>query len=420
MANDSVYLLRPLDDVFDTMAARECDWWGLQLTARHFHGEDLAPGTVPVSEVLENRTPAAVWHYDHYPHVGSYFLALRRRVIEDPGFRKRLDRVTSQPTKNLIIFKYETGTMYYLTGQGYTVSTYIDDLYPYHPIYSPTAFTVIGRGFPFLKRAHLVDNPYDTPDLVRWKERVREHVPEAPVEMLERNLLRVAADDKLQRSFAIVTADDGTVHQERVLRQPGIERLEARTPTFDHWWAFPVCAYDHTFAGNERAVFEEVRKDPSIKKVVLTRSKRVQATGENVVVVPLTSRRGQSSPPLRTGLRQHPPLVNAAVAAVTDRPHFINLWHGIPFKRFGRAAVDTPERGSRCGRTTGAARAVIASVPGRRPRHGRGLLALDSRTCGTQDSPATTSSPVRATRLPDDLRDQRAAAAQGGRATANW
>ncbi len=30
--------------------------------------------------------------------------------------------------------------MSYLTGQGYTVSTYIDDLYPYHPIYSPTAF----------------------------------------------------------------------------------------------------------------------------------------------------------------------------------------------------------------------------------------------------------------------------------------
>ena len=53
-------------------------------------------------------------------------------------------------------------------------------------------------------------------------------------------------------------------------------RLEdsTRHPKFDHWWAFPVCAYDHTLAGNERAVFEEVRDDPSIKKIVLTRSRR--------------------------------------------------------------------------------------------------------------------------------------------------
>ena len=67
-----------------------------------------------------------------------------------------------------------------------------------------------------------------------------------------------------------------------------MERQDERTPTYDHWWAFPVCAYDHTFAGNERAVFEQVRDDPSIKKIVLTRSRRVDVAGENVVVAPLT------------------------------------------------------------------------------------------------------------------------------------
>src|SRR3546814_17103116 len=60
-------------------------------------------------------------------------------------------------------------------------------------------------------------------------------------------------------------------------------------PKFDHWWAFPACVFNDTFAGNERALFEEVRNDPSIKKIVLTRKKRIDIDGKNVVVVPLNS-----------------------------------------------------------------------------------------------------------------------------------
>src|SRR3954452_13195759 len=71
------------------------------------------------------------------------------------------------------------------------------------------------------------------------------------------------------------------------------KEADRSVPKFDHWWAFPVCAYDHTFAGNERAVFEEVRDDPSIKKIVLTRSRRVEVSGENVVIVPIESPEGQ-------------------------------------------------------------------------------------------------------------------------------
>ena len=66
-------------------------------------------------------------------------------------------------------------------------------------------------------------------------------------------------------------------------------------PKFDHWWAFPVCGHEHTLTGNERAVFEEVRHDPSVKKVVLTRSRRVDVDGENVVVLPLLSPRASTT-----------------------------------------------------------------------------------------------------------------------------
>src|SRR3546814_6984475 len=64
-------------------------------------------------------------------------------------------------------------------------------------------------------------------------------------------------------------------------------------PKCDHWWAFPACVFNDTFAGNERALFEEVRNDPSIKKIVLTRKKRIDIDGKNVVVVPLNSPDGQ-------------------------------------------------------------------------------------------------------------------------------
>ena len=97
----------------------------------------------------------------------------------------------------------------------------------------------------------------------------------------------------------------------RPLSGPQMERQDERTPTYDHWWAFPVCAYDHTFAGNERAVFEQVRDDPSIKKIVLTRSRRVDVTGENVVVAPLRSPEGQQLV-LRAGqiFVKHAPRIN--------------------------------------------------------------------------------------------------------------
>ena len=37
LANDSCFLVRPLDDVFAEMDARPCDWWSLQATSMEFN-----------------------------------------------------------------------------------------------------------------------------------------------------------------------------------------------------------------------------------------------------------------------------------------------------------------------------------------------------------------------------------------------
>ena len=87
-----------------------------------------------------------------------------------------------------------------------------------------------------------------------------------------------------------------------------------------------------------------VRDDPSIKKIILTRSRKIEVTGENVVVLPLTSPDGQEHVVRsRFVFIKHAPKVNVPYPLDQDRHDFVNLWHGIPLKRFGMASVDASD-----------------------------------------------------------------------------
>ena len=205
LVNDSCWLLRPLDEVFARMDARPGDFWGLQVTARRFEPEPSQPQSVPLAEVKRSWLPPTAFRVAELVHVGSYFLALRRPVLGDRGFRRRLDSVVPQRDRTNLVQKYETGATQYLVGQGYDWDTWLPELRPNHPIYGPGAFTLLAEGFPLLKRRFLVDNPYDTPGLADWQERVLAAVPGAPVARLEAHLRRVADPDALARSLAAGT-----------------------------------------------------------------------------------------------------------------------------------------------------------------------------------------------------------------------
>lgn len=362
-ANDSAYLLRPLDAVFDQMNKTPCDWWGLHPTRRSYARDTGHAEPMPLSEAVDRWSRANDVNPVDHLHLSSYFLAFRKPVVGDPGLRYRVDTVARQATKPRVILKYELGLSRYLMTAGFQVGAVIDDLYPYLPIYTTDYWRLLERGFPLLKRNLLSDNPRQLPDLADWKQQVTRLVPGAPVDQFERNLLRVTGDDQRHRSFAIRSRGDGTVDYATPLTW-GRFRLEDRwVPKFDHWWAFPVCAYDHTLAGNERAVFEEVRDDPSIKKIVLTRSRTVSVSGANVVVVPLMSREGQHYlARARQIFVKHGPHVNAYWPISPITHNFVNLWHGIPLKRFGSASVEiTPSLEKSLRRNNGACRAVVTS-----------------------------------------------------------
>lgn len=291
--NDSSYLLRPLDDLFAQMDATAADWWGLHATKRTYSRDAGDTEPLPLDEAWRRWSRANELHPVDHLHLSSYFVAYRRPVLADPGFRRRLDTVTDQRTKQDVIHRYELGLSHYLTTHGFRFGSALDGLWPYLPAYSADYWTALGEGFPVLKRNLLSQNPRRTPDLALWRERICSVLPDADVDTFDRNLLRTTADDARHRAMAVTTRPDGTVDYHETLTFGRFRAEDRATPTFDHWWAFPVDPETHRLEGSSRAVFEQVRHDPSIRKVVLTRSRTVDLPGENVVTVPLMTPEGQ-------------------------------------------------------------------------------------------------------------------------------
>ena len=114
--------------------------------------------------------------------------------------------------------------------------------------------------------------------------------------------------------------------------------LDKRVPKNDRYWIFPVYFIgEGHFTDNVLAVFEGVKNDPSIKKILLRRRADLSVEGKNVVILPMRS-------PLavwyllRSGILfvQHSVWLDFAEARYQivdplDRK-IINLWHGIPIK----------------------------------------------------------------------------------------
>jgi hypothetical protein len=174
LANDSCFLLHPLDDVFATMDARSCDWWSLQATSME-HDENYFRDDSPIPLAEAKRRFIGPRHFSdvRYLHLSSYFLVFRRPVVADEGFRWRLDTVVPQEAKGLVVHKYEIGISRHLTDAGYDFDTWLPDLQPFHPLYSRHVFDLVGRGFPLAKRNFLGENPRRAPEVGRWRERLR-------------------------------------------------------------------------------------------------------------------------------------------------------------------------------------------------------------------------------------------------------
>ena len=345
LANDSCYLVRRLDDVFARMDARACDWWSLQATSME-HGEsfDGDNDPIPLAEAKERFVGARKWTDVHYLHLSSYFLVYRRPVVSDAGFRFRLDTVSAQRDKMLVVHKYEVGISRYLMDAGFDFDTYIPELYPFHPLYSSQVFELIESGFPLVKRNFLGENPLHVLDLDTWPERLRAMAPETPVTTIAANIARVSPVDRLHEAYDVHLEDGRRIIARRPVWGGAFRKLDRESPAFGHWWAFCANRTTGRLDPGLRAVFEQVRHDPSIRKVVLTGSRRLDddLVGDNVTVLPLNTVDGQRLL-LRCAriLVDSEPNLAVKLPLAPSRHDFVHLGVGLP--SLAHAASADPE-----------------------------------------------------------------------------
>ena len=109
-------------------------------------------------------------------------------------------------------------------------------------------------------------------------------------------------------------------------------------------------------------MFEEVKDDPSIHKIILTRDREVVVDGVNVEVVPLESPLGQHRL-MRSGtiLIKQNRNVSVLYPVSSELHNLIAVWHGIPFKRIGYISADFQGMLDRISFHHSQYRAVIAS-----------------------------------------------------------
>lgn len=92
LANDSCYApIYPFEGVFERMDRADCDFW--------------SPHNTKIN--------------DKFDHLSSYFLVLRRPILEDEDFLRFWECVEPQPDVDAVVLKYERGLSQLLAGKGY-------------------------------------------------------------------------------------------------------------------------------------------------------------------------------------------------------------------------------------------------------------------------------------------------------------
>jgi len=293
--NDSCYLVRPLDEVFTTMDARPCAWWGLQATKRiaSTRATQPFPGKDPIS-VSDLYPQNYLDRFEFDPVydflLGSFFLAFRRDVIADQRFQSVINSVVAEKKKSVVIRKYEIGITRFLIGLGYNFESWVPKITDRMPVYTEIAYELIRRGYPLFKRLMITENPYKVSSLAYWPTVIQEAQSLTPVEMIEKNVHRLANADKIYDNYNYFS--EGMALPKPYSRAD-FEAYDGSSPKYDHYWGFPVCHLDHTLCDNSRAIFEAVKNDPQITKLIFTRGSVLQTDGVNVITMPLKSLEGQ-------------------------------------------------------------------------------------------------------------------------------
>ena len=336
LVNDSCYLLKNIDSVFNKMNNETCDWWCLQTQAGMYHTRNLHRNLfdkiIPLDDFLQNDLPKrkSIPNFDFM--AGSYFIAFRKNIISDNQFKNIISSITKQDNKKDIIIKYEIGITRYLLLNNYTLKTFSEFQYPLSPVYSLLHFKLIRDGFPLLKKGLLSSNHYKVEPLKNWKNKISPYSEEHTINQIEQDVLNSV-------NFEAYISNLNLEYQ--IISDLKFEQKDLKTKKDPALWVFPVCGFDHTISGNLRAMYEEVKDKPEIKKIILLRSKAIKLKGINTESVALFSQKGQDYLlKAKVVFIKHTIKRNVHWPLNKSNRIVVNLWHGIPFKKIGIASLD--------------------------------------------------------------------------------
>ncbi|CAA6819304.1 MAG: Glycosyltransferase [uncultured Sulfurovum sp.] len=290
--NDSSYLLSSLDNVFSKMSAKKTSFWGMQATKGRYGTKEKESNKfsakIPIDKIKKEYMES-YFNEDNFDfHLGSYFLAFRSNVIKDKKFQKFMAHISKERNKITLILKYEIGLSKYLIGNEYDFETYMDDLYPYHPIYTNRVYDMIEDGFPLFKRLLIVLNHYREQELYSWKKRLLSKYPALDLKPIEENIIRVGDATAIYKNLDVEKNDEKIFSLEDFIKEDKTSIIE------ENLWIFPVNSESHILNEKSRAFLEKIKDDTSIKKVILYRSKAVRVEGMNMEALPLYSKQGQN------------------------------------------------------------------------------------------------------------------------------
>ncbi|HIW55329.1 MAG TPA: rhamnan synthesis F family protein [Candidatus Ruthenibacterium merdigallinarum] len=172
--------VRPLDEMFGAMAARDVDFWGL---TRH------------------KGAKAASWN-DQIPippHVQSFFFAVRGEMLHAPAFRAYWEQLPPIRGYWEAVEKHEIRFTKHFSDQGYAWDVYVDtadlEIYNDYPLMGMPVTLLKERGCPFCKRKNFITarHTYSTVPQGRAGAALYEYLrseTEYPERLIFENLLR--------------------------------------------------------------------------------------------------------------------------------------------------------------------------------------------------------------------------------------
>lgn len=178
----------PLAEMFDAMAAREVDFWGISAHAQA--GSPFAAGQI---------MPA---------HIQTHFLAVRASLLHAEAFAEYWRTMPPITSYSDSIGLHETRFTAHFAALGYRWATYMDlaDFGTDHPIFIEIDRT-IERRCPILKRRAFFHDPLyheaEAIDLRRAFDLVRAH-SDYPLELIWRNLVRTAPPRTLYTNLELL------------------------------------------------------------------------------------------------------------------------------------------------------------------------------------------------------------------------